>query len=90
VKIWDSESGEVGDVSEDRCHVRLDDENGILILANDDLGQRTIALGFLGPKAEDNAKKWQAWFKEHDDAEGDFHCAVCTETTKHILDCFKG
>jgi hypothetical protein len=86
VYVWDSEAADdcVQPVEQDPMFVRIDDENGILRLADYHAnGMHTTCVSFIGPDAEENAHKWDAFVKE-DRGGLDLNC----DTEKLLKLCF--
>lgn len=91
--IWDSESEKgFGPATEDAFYISIDGDNGILRLndyhAN---GMHTTVVGFLGPKAESNAKKWDK-FVGYDEENEDEHPTgldMNCDTEKMLKACFE-
>ena len=84
--IWDSES-EVAfyDVTEDVDYISLDEENGVFRINDYEMnGSHLTTMGFLGPAAEENAKRWDE-FVSAKEAEEE---GVNTDTEELIRTCF--
>ena len=58
--LWDSENDRGPyPATEDCFYIAIDENNGVLRLADyESTGAHTTNLGFLGPEADQNAKKW--------------------------------
>jgi hypothetical protein len=63
MKIWSGESDEtVYDLTEDQFYVRIDDENGVLrINDNEANGSHMTTMLFVGPNSDKNARMWDAY-----------------------------
>ena len=62
--IWSSEKGKGHPARKDKNYVRIDDDNGVLVMDDKRNGCSVVTIAFEGPNTCDNVADWEKFVKK--------------------------